>query len=73
MLAGSIPALREVVAGAVQGGHAVPALSAALAWYDSMRQGHGTANIIQAQRDFFGYHGFERLGQEGKHHGPWWD
>ncbi|MRU15072.1 NADP-dependent phosphogluconate dehydrogenase [Roseovarius sp. A21] len=73
LLASSIPALREVVSGAVKGGHAVPALSAALAWYDTMRQGHGTANIIQAQRDFFGYHGFERLGQEGKHHGPWWD
>ncbi|WP_294619498.1 NADP-dependent phosphogluconate dehydrogenase [uncultured Roseovarius sp.] len=73
MLAASIPALREVVAGAVQGGHAVPALSAALSWYDSMRQGHGTANIIQAQRDFFGHHGFERLGESGKHHGPWWD
>lgn len=73
MLADSIPALREVVSGAVKGGHAVPALSAALAWYDTMRQGHGTANIIQAQRDYFGRHGFERLGQDGKHHGPWWD
>src|SRR6056297_1118284 len=73
LLASSIPALREVVAAAVKGGHAVPPLSAALAWYDSMRQGHGTANIIQAQRDFFGHHGFERLGETGKHHGPWWD
>ena len=73
MLADSIPALREVVSGAVKSGHAVPALSAALAWYDTMRQGHGTANIIQAQRDYFGRHGFERLGQDGKHHGPWWD
>jgi 6-phosphogluconate dehydrogenase len=73
MLADSIPALREVVSGAVQSGHAVPALSAALAWYDTMRQGHGTANIVQAQRDYFGHHGFERLGRTGKHHGPWWD
>lgn len=69
----TVPALRKVVAEAVAGGHAIPALSAALQWYDSMRQGYGTANIIQAQRDFFGYHGFERLGQSGKHHGPWWD
>ncbi|UXX84365.1 NADP-dependent phosphogluconate dehydrogenase [Roseovarius pelagicus] len=67
-----IPALRQVVAAAIAGGHAVPALGAALAFFDTMRQGYGTANIIQAQRDFFGYHGFERLGQEGKHHGPWW-
>jgi 6-phosphogluconate dehydrogenase len=72
-LARTIPALREVVAAAVTGGHAAPALCAALSWYDSMRQGYGSANIIQAQRDFFGRHGFERLGEEGKHHGPWWD
>jgi 6-phosphogluconate dehydrogenase len=51
----------------------VPALSAGLAWYDSMRLGHGSANMIQAQRDMFGHHGFERLGQAGRHHGPWWD
>ncbi|WP_420558072.1 NADP-dependent phosphogluconate dehydrogenase [Roseovarius sp.] len=69
----TVPALRKVVAEAVVGGHAIPAMSAALQWYDSMRQGYGTANIIQAQRDFFGYHGFARLGQEGRFHGPWWD
>ncbi|MCR9113806.1 MAG: NADP-dependent phosphogluconate dehydrogenase [Rhodobacteraceae bacterium] len=73
LLGRTIPALREVVAASVAGGHAVPALAAALGWYDTMRQGFGSANIIQAQRDFFGYHGFERLGREGKHHGPWWD
>ncbi len=71
-LAASVPALREVVAAAVHAGHALPSLSAALAWYDSMRQGFGTANLIQAQRDVFGRHGFERLGQEGRFHGPWW-
>ncbi|WP_299848805.1 NADP-dependent phosphogluconate dehydrogenase [uncultured Roseovarius sp.] len=68
-----VPALRHVVAAAVNGGHAVPAMAAALSWYDTIRQGYGTANIIQVQRDFFGHHGFERLGEEGKHHGPWWD
>mgnify|MGYP005844445777 CR=1 FL=1 len=72
-LARTIPALRRVVAAAVQGGHPVPALSAGLAWYDTMRQGHGSANLIQAQRDMFGHHGFARLGQAGVHHGPWWD
>ncbi|WP_306113510.1 MULTISPECIES: NADP-dependent phosphogluconate dehydrogenase [unclassified Roseovarius] len=73
VLAACVPALRQVVGAAVSGGHAVPAMAAALSWYDTMRQGYGTANIIQAQRDFFGHHGFERLGEEGKHHGPWWD
>lgn len=72
-LARCVPALRQVVGSAVHGGHPVPALSAGLAWYDSMRLGHGSANMIQAQRDMFGHHGFERLGQAGRHHGPWWD
>jgi len=71
-LADSIPALRRVVAAAVALGVAVPALSASLAWYDSMRRDRGTANLIQAQRDFFGAHGFARLDEEGsKHHGDW--
>ena len=68
----SIPALRRVVAAAVVGGAAVPALAGALAWYDSMRRGRGTANVIQAQRDFFGNHGFQRMDEDGgKHHGNW--
>ena len=69
----TVPALRAVVGAAVSAGHAVPVLSAALQWFDTMRQGFGSANVIQAQRDYFGHHGFERLGEEGKHHGPWWD
>lgn len=73
LLSQTIPALRRVVTMAATEGHAIPALSASLSWFDSMRQGFGTANIIQAQRDFFGHHGFERLGEDGKHHGPWWD
>lgn len=36
-----------------------------------MTRGRGTANMIQAQRDFFGHHGFERVDQSGKHHGDW--
>ncbi|RFP91047.1 NADP-dependent phosphogluconate dehydrogenase [Rhodobacteraceae bacterium 63075] len=73
MLSTAVPGLRKSVCEAVAGGHAVPALSGALSFFDTMRQGSGTANIIQAQRDFFGQHGFELLGQDGKHHGPWWE
>ena len=70
-LADSIGALRRVFAAGVSLGVALPALSASLAWYDTMRRGRGTANLIQAQRDFFGAHGFERLDEEGKFHGDW--
>ena len=52
-------------------GSPVPALSSALAYFDSYRQARGTANLIQAQRDFFGAHGFERIDAAGAHHGPW--
>jgi 6-phosphogluconate dehydrogenase len=48
-------------------------MSAALAWFDSIRTANGATNLIQAQRDFFGAHGFRRIDQDGDHHGPWWD
>ena len=70
-LAARLPGLRRVVGWGVAAGIAVPSLSAGLAWYDTMRRGRGTANLIQAQRDFFGAHGFERLDAEGAHHGAW--
>jgi 6-phosphogluconate dehydrogenase len=65
------PSLRSVVSKAAEAGLPVPALSSALAYFDGYRQGRGTSNLIQAQRDFFGAHGFERIDAEGAHHGPW--
>jgi 6-phosphogluconate dehydrogenase len=65
-------ALRRVVARAAEAGLPVPALASGLAYFDMMRTGRSTANMIQAQRDFFGAHGFERVdtGEAGQH-GPW--
>ncbi len=65
------PSLRRIVARAAEAGLPVPALSSALAYFDAYRQGRGTSNLIQAQRDFFGAHGFERIDAPGAHHGPW--
>lgn len=56
----AVPAWRRVVAAAVGAGIPVPALSASLAWYDSIRLGRGTACVIQAQRDYFGAHTYRR-------------
>ena len=71
-LKASGPGLRAVVAAGAAYGLALPALSGGLSWFDMMRTGRGTANMIQAQRDFFGAHGFERLDQTGTGlHGPW--
>lgn len=63
--------LRKVVGYAATAGHPVPALAAGLAYFDMMRTKRSTANMIQAQRDFFGAHSFGRIGEEGAHHGPW--
>jgi 6-phosphogluconate dehydrogenase len=73
MLTPVIPALRRVVAGAVSAGHAVPALASALGFLDTMGTARGTTDLAQAQRDFFGQHGFERVDGGEDQHGPWWD
>ena len=66
--------LRDVVAEAARHGVPVPALSAGLAYFDTMRTARGTADMIQGQRDFFGRHGFERMDRDGTDfHGPWAD
>ncbi len=70
-LAGSIGGLRQVVAHAAGAGCPVPCLGAALAWYDTMRQARGSANLIQGLRDYFGAHGFARTDDAGDHHGDW--
>ena len=58
---------REVVALAVSNGIPVPAFSASLAYYDSYRAPRLPANLLQAQRDFFGAHTYERIDQpEGR-------
>lgn len=67
-----MPALRRVVVAAMGAGLPVPAMSSALAYFDTLTQARGTANMIQGQRDFFGAHGFERMDREGRDfHGPW--
>ena len=54
-------AWRSVVAQAVGAGIPVPAFSASLAYYDSLRTERLSANLLQAQRDFFGAHTYERI------------
>ena len=71
VLTQNVAGLRRVVAAAALRGLPVPALAAALSWFDTLRQARGTTDLIQAQRDFFGAHSFERVDVEGNHHGPW--
>ncbi|MEJ2217121.1 MAG: NADP-dependent phosphogluconate dehydrogenase [Gemmatimonadota bacterium] len=63
--------LREAVAAATRMGLPVPALSASLAYYDAYRSGSLPTNLIQAQRDYFGSHTYERTDAEGSFHTEW--
>ena len=65
------PAWRKVVATAVEVGIPVPAFSSALAYYDSYRSAVLPANLLQAQRDFFGAHTYRRIDREGIQHTQW--
>jgi 6-phosphogluconate dehydrogenase len=57
----SIHSLRTVIATGVMAGIPMPCFSAALAWYDGMRSQRLPTSLIQAQRDLFGAHAFERI------------
>ncbi len=66
-----LPAWRKVIQLAVARGIPTPAFSASLAYYDSYRSSRLPANLIQAQRDFFGAHTYERTDREGIFHSEW--
>lgn len=68
----AITSLREVVALAAYNGIPVPVLSSALSYYDAYRSSHLSTNLIQAQRDYFGAHTFERLDIAGNYHYDHW-
>jgi 6-phosphogluconate dehydrogenase len=62
---------RVAVSTAIKHGVAVPAFSASLAYFDSYRQARLPANLLQAQRDFFGAHTYERIDKPGVFHTEW--
>lgn len=64
-------AWRKVVAIAVEQGIPVPAFASAIAYYDSYRTERLPANLLQAQRDYFGAHTFNRVDKEGVFHHQW--
>ncbi len=73
MVASGQDALREVVCAAARGGFPVPALAASLSYLDGYRAARLPANLIQAQRDYFGSHTYERIDDEGTFHTEWRD
>jgi 6-phosphogluconate dehydrogenase len=65
------PGWRHVVATAVQLGLPVPGFTAALSYFDGYRRDRLPANLLQAQRDYFGAHTYKRLDKEGDFHTDW--
>ncbi|WP_421925298.1 decarboxylating NADP(+)-dependent phosphogluconate dehydrogenase [Lysinibacillus capsici] len=63
--------LRKIVCEGIQAGNAFPCLSASLTYYDSYRTGSSNANMLQAQRDYFGAHTYERIDAQGVFHTNW--
>jgi 6-phosphogluconate dehydrogenase len=62
---------RIAAATAIQHGVALPAFSASLAYFDSYRSARLPSNLLQAQRDFFGAHTYERIDKPGVFHTEW--
>jgi len=64
-------AWRQTVGIAAQYGIPIPAISSALSYYDSYRSERLPHNLLQAQRDYFGSHRYERIDEEGSFHTDW--
>ncbi len=65
-------AVREVAALAIQAGVPCPGFTSAITYYDQYRSAVLPANLIQAQRDYFGAHTYERVDKEGNYHYEWY-
>ena len=70
-IADSLPAWREVVAGAAMAGIPAPAFSSSLSYYDGLRAERLPAALVQGQRDFFGAHTYKRVDKPGSFHTLW--
>ncbi len=63
--------LRQCIAKGAAAGIPLPAMSASLAWLDSMRSHWLPQNLTQAQRDYFGAHTYRRVDRDGSYHTEW--
>lgn len=70
-IAANLEAWRRVVQIAVGAGVGVPGMTGSLSYFDSYRRARLPANLVQAQRDFFGSHTYERTDKEGWFHTVW--
>jgi len=64
-------AWRRIVSLAIEVGVSTPGMSASLAYFDTYRRARLPANLVQAQRDYFGAHTYERIDMPGSYHTEW--
>lgn len=67
----TIAAARANVVANVNAGISIPAYTSALSYFDAVRTGNSSSNLIQAQRDYFGAHTYELINKEGVFHTDW--
>jgi len=63
--------IRAILQAAIGAGHSMPAFAASLGYFDSLRKAASGSNLIQAQRDFFGAHQYEKIDAPGMFHTQW--
>jgi len=67
----TVGAARAVAVKNISAGISIPAYTSALSYFDAVRTGASSSNLIQAQRDYFGAHTYELIGKEGVFHTEW--
>jgi 6-phosphogluconate dehydrogenase len=65
------PDLRQVVIHGAESGIPIMTFMSVLSYLDAYSSGHLAANMIQAQRDYFGSHKYQKVGEEGEFHTDW--
>lgn len=71
LLLKATPSMRQVISTLVSAGISIPCYTNTLSYFDALRSGRMPSNLIQAQRDYFGAHTYELIGQEGSFHSEW--
>jgi len=70
-IGGCVPAVRKLLRIAISSGIPMPASANSLSYFDALTTGRLPLNLIQAQRDYFGSHTYQRTDREGTFHTEW--
>ena len=71
LISETVPGARSIVSGSIAAGIAVSCYASAITYFDTLRSEKLPSNLTQAQRDYFGAHTYELVGQEGVFHTEW--